>query len=349
MSRILFIGDPHLKINRFDLATSFLTWLNQLIAEQKPDLVVNLGDTFDTHAVLRSEVLNEFIKHTDHVIGLGIPYVYLLGNHDMYKPNDSKYHAMLPFKDKIKNLYVVDRPIDLFDMTFVPYQHDARNFPTNTLPVVVAHQTFTGADYGPIREAAGVDPSSLADADLVISGHIHKRQQIATGQQSVGGRGATVIYVGSPFSQSASDVDQVKGITIFDMATYAQTFYPTPLPTWRRLVFVVSQHATIETLEALVQQDISGSKDHWVLELQGPKAEIVGYLGSKEYSEAVSGVDVKVKTKFTDSEKRKVSIEAKSMEHIISEFVAKVYNGSVDKEELSSRAKDILNEARLSK
>ena len=347
--RILFIGDPHLKINRFDLATEFLTWLNALIAKEKPDLVVNLGDTFDTHAVLRSEVMNEFMAHVYKTMSLGIPYVYLLGNHDMYKPNDRKYHAMLPFKGKFKNLHVVDETQELFGMTFVPYQHDARNFPTDTLPIVVAHQTFTGADYGPIREAAGVDPTSLRSCDIVISGHIHKRQEIATGERSVDGRGATIVYVGSPFSQSASDIDQVKGITIFDMATYAQTFYQTPLPTWRKLVLVVSQHSTTKEVQMVVEQEVSNSKDHWVLEFEGPKAEIVGYLGSKEYSEAVSGVDVKVKTKFTDNEKKKVAIEAKSMEHIISEYVAKVYNGSVDKEELSSRARIILNEARLGK
>lgn len=342
--KVLFIGDPHLKINRFDLATAFLDWLNKLIAEQKPDLVVNLGDTFDTHAVLRSEVLNEFLKHVDVVLGLGIPYVYLLGNHDMYKPNDPKYHAVLPFKGKIHNFHIIDSPTNLFNMTFVPYQHDVRNFPTKTLPIVVAHQTFTGADYGPIREAAGVDPSSIKGCDLVISGHIHKRQQILPDDA---GRNSTIIYVGSPFSQSAADVDQIKGITIFDMDTYTQTFIETPLPSWRRLDVVVSVDTSTEIVHALVLEEISGSEDHWVLELSGPKPEIVGYLGSKEYAEAVKGVDVKVKTKFTDSEKKKVTIEAKSMEHIISQYIDKVYNGSVDKQELCRKAKEILSQSRL--
>jgi len=345
MARVLFIGDPHLKINRFDLSVSFLSWLNKLIAEQKPDLVVNLGDTFDTHAVLRSEVLNEFMMgHVYQVLKLGIPYVYLLGNHDMYKPNDSKYHAMLSFKDKIRGFYVVDQVVDLFDMTFVPYQHDAKNFPTKTLPVVVAHQTFTGADYGPIREAAGVDPRCLTTCEIVISGHIHKRQHLV-GEQG----GPDIVYVGSPFSQSAADVDQIKGITVVDMATYAQTFYPTPLPTWHKLVLVVSEHSTIQEVQELIVEEVSGSKDHWVLEFEGTKAEIVGYLSSREFLAATDGVDVKVKTKFTDKEKKKVAIDAKSMEHIISEYVAKVYNGSVDKEELSARARSILNESRLSK
>jgi DNA repair exonuclease SbcCD nuclease subunit len=336
--RILFIGDPHLKINRFDLALSFLSWLDKTIEEQKPDLVVNLGDTFDTHAVLRSEVLNEFMKHVYHVLDLGIPYVYLLGNHDMYKPNDAKYHAMLPFKNKIENLYVIDEICDLFGITFVPYQYYGSKFPQKTLPIVVAHQTFIGADYGPIRATEGVDALSVAGCEVIISGHIHTKSVLGP-----------VIYVGSPFSQSASDVDQIKGITIFDSDTFAQTFIQTPLPTWRRISAVVSQHTTIEMIHGMVKELVSGSKDHWVLELEGPQAEIVGYLGSKIYVETIDGVDVKVKTKFTDKEKKKISIEARSMEQIISEFIVKVYSGSIDKDELTKCAKLILEESRTNK
>ena len=338
MAKILFIGDPHLKINRFDLATRFLTWLNELIAKEKPDLVVNLGDTFDTHAVLRSEVLNEYMKHVYHVIGLGIPYVYLLGNHDMYKPNDSKYHALLPFKNKIDNFYVIDKTQDFMGMTFVPYQYNGANFPKQTLPICVAHQTFLGADYGPIRATEGVDATSVSGCEIIISGHIHTKSVLGS-----------VLYVGSPFSQSASDVDQVKGITILDTDTYKTTFTECPLPMWRRLKFSFNQQQSNEACQLELTSTVAGSKDHWVIELEGHKAEIIGYLGSKEYLEAIEGVDVKVKTKFTDNEKKKLAIEAVSMEHIISEYIAKVYNGSVDKEELSTCAKNILNESRLCK
>jgi DNA repair exonuclease SbcCD nuclease subunit len=338
VAKVLFIGDPHLKINRFDLATSFLKWLNQLIIDQKPDLVVNLGDTFDTHAVLRSEILNEFIKHVDVVRAQGIPYVYLLGNHDMYKPNDPKYHALLPFKGKIDNFHVIDEIQDFMGMTFVPYQHNGANFPKTTKPIVVAHQTFIGADYGPIRTTEGVDATSISGCEIIISGHIHKKSVLGS-----------VLYVGSPFSQSAADVDQVKGITIFDTSTYHTSFNQCPLPMWRRFTFVFDQQNNFRDLEQEITSRVAGSSDHWVIELTGPKAEVVGFLGSKEYLAAIDGVDVKVKTKFTDNERKKVSLEARTMETIVSEYVLKVYNGSVNKEELSTLAKSILNESRLSK
>lgn len=338
MARVLFVGDPHLKINRFDLAITFLTWLNKTIDEQQPDLVVNLGDTFDTHAVLRSEVLNEFMKHVYHVLDKDIPYVYLVGNHDMYKPNDPKYHAMRPFKGRIPNFHVIDEVTNMFDMTFVPYQHDGSKFPKKTLPIVVAHQTFLGADYGPIRATEGVDAESIEGCEIVISGHIHTRSNL--------GR---VLYVGSPFSQSASDVDQIKGITIFDSVSYSQSFVSTELPTWRRIRFVVSQKETIDVLHREIMLNLAASKDHWVVEIEGPQAEIVGYLGSRQYLEVIKDVDVKVKTKFTDKEKKKVSIEAKSMEYIVSEYISKVYNGSLDKEELRKKAQEVRDEQVRSK
>ena len=338
--KVLFIGDPHLKINRFDLALQFLDWVTKLIEKEKPQLVVNLGDTFDTHAVLRSEVTGEFMKHVYATIKTGAEYVYLIGNHDMYKPNDAKYHAMMSYKDKIQGLTVIDTIRELHGMTFVPYQVNPDNFPKHTLPICVAHQTFIGADYGPIAAKEGVDPKSIAGAEIIISGHIHKRSTLDEGR---------IRYYGSPFSQSVGDVDQVKGITIFDTVTYGEKFIETPLPTWRRIRGMVSELCSIQVIHEEILEKIPGSKDHWVIELEGPKAEVVGYLDSAEYKEAIGKVDVKVKTKYTDKEKKKVSIEAKSMDHIISEFVTKVYNGTIDKNILAETAKTILNESRLVK
>ena len=108
----MYIGDPHLKITRFDLAKQFLAWIDGVIIKHKPDLVVNLGDTFDTHAVVRSEIMTEFIRHVESV-NKTCPYIYLLGNHDMYKPNDNKYHALKHLKGKMKEFTIIDELINL--------------------------------------------------------------------------------------------------------------------------------------------------------------------------------------------------------------------------------------------
>lgn len=334
MSKVLFIGDPHLKITRFDLANKFLAWINETVEKHKPDVVVNLGDTFDTHAVVRSEIMTEFMSHVD-VVREVCPYVYVVGNHDMYKPSDSKYHALSHLKNKIRNFVVVDAVQDIYDMTFVPYTHNPDNFPKKSLPICVAHQTFRGADFGDITTKDGVDADTIEGCQLVVSGHIHKRQRLTF--QS----GVVVNYVGSPFSQSVSDINQVKGVSILDTETFNETFLECPLPMWRGLRYQITPSFSIQDMhDDLVKQ--LNNRDHWVVEITGPKAEILGYIDSKMYRSAVSGIDVKIKTVFTDREKRQVRIEAASIESILSEYIDKVYSGSIDKSLLKSKISDML-------
>lgn len=330
----MFLGDNHLRINKFTLATQFLTWVNQLIAEQKPDLVVNLGDALDTHAVIRSEVLNELMSHIYHVIDLGIPYVYLKGNHDQYSPKDSKYHALLPFKDRIHNLHVIDSSQDLFGMTFVPYLADGNDFPKTTLPICVAHQTFLGADYGPVNAIEGVDAETIS-AEIIISGHIHKRHQLGK-----------VTYVGSPYSQEASDVNQIKGISIFNTDTFEWVFHQTPLPTWRSFKYELGGNNGSEELHSRLTEALANELDHYVVEITGPKAEVVAYVESTRYLKLIKGLSIRLKTVFTDKERKKVSINAVSMEQIISEFVGRVYNGSLDKDKVLQKAKEVLEQVK---
>lgn len=328
------MGDPHLRINKFTLATQFLSWLNEFIKEHKPDVVVNLGDALDTHAIIRSEALNELMNHIYYVIDLGIPYVYLKGNHDQYSPKDSKYHALLPFKNRIHNLHIIDSPQDLFGMTFVPYLADGSEFPRTTLPICVAHQTFLGADYGPINAKEGVDAETIS-AEIIISGHIHKRHNLGK-----------VVYVGSPYSQDASDVNQIKGISLFNTDTYEFTFHKTPMPAWKSFKFELGNDQSAEILHLSLMEALSNTTDHMVIELKGPKAEIIAYVESTRYLKLVKDSSIRLKTVFTDKERKKISINAVSMEHIISEFVSKVYNGSLDKDKVLEQAKVILAEVK---
>ena len=215
--RVLFCGDKHLKIARFDLAKKFLNWLNETIKKEKPDLYVCLGDDMDTHAVVRSELLAELRNHFDYVLSLNVPIVYVVGNHDCFKPNDMKYHALKSMMGLNPNLHIVDTVQNLYDITFVPYIHNPEEFPKQTLPICVAHQTFKGADYGDITTKDGVDAQCINGAEFIISGHIHKRQRYDLGRVSI-------FYPGSPFAQSASDINQIKGISIIETTSFKETF-----------------------------------------------------------------------------------------------------------------------------
>lgn len=330
MAKILFIGDPHLKVTRLEICKTFLSWVIQVVAKYQPDMVVNLGDTFDTHAVVRSEIMGEFYQHV-HQVTAYAPYKYILGNHDMFKPKDSTYHSLQTFKG-IDDFTVVDTILHDKEngITWVPYQVASELFPTKTLPICVGHQTFLGADFGFYRPDDGVDPSTIS-AEVIISGHIHKRQSFDK-----------VIYPGSPFAQGIDDINQAKGLMLFDTKTYEYEFIESPLPKWKGMRLSLDDMTVDEISESLKTE--LNSEDQFVIEITGPKAEIVGYLSSKEFLTLKEGKAIRVKPEYTDKLKREnTKIKSITLSDIVNEYVERVYSGSLDRSIIKTTAHEILN------
>ena len=329
MSKILFIGDPHLKITKFTLAKSFLEWLNEYIEEHKDeiDFVVNLGDTFDSHSVVRSEVMGEFRAHLEHVLQF-CPYIYVLGNHDMYKPDDSRYHALGAYKGIHPNLTVVDEIRDIGGITYVPYQPTINSFPKQTNSICVAHQQFIGCDYGYHRPEIGVDADRIK-CDMIISGHIHKRQMFGK-----------VIYPGTPFAQDIRDVDQDKGIMLFDTDTLKYNFVTTPLPQWKSIQVDMLDNDI--DMEHDILAKTMNDTHHWLIDIKGPKSELVAYLNSDMFLKLKEGKRVRVRPTYVEKIKKKIAIKSITVGGIVNEYVDKVYDGSLDRDMLKSRIVGII-------
>lgn len=329
--KILFIGDPHLRINEFEQSVKLLRWIESVVAEHRPDVVCNLGDTFHNHAVLRSELMKEFSDHVDTITRFS-PYWYVLGNHDQYKPKDNKYHALQSFKDR-KDFIIFDQPrtdLDAINITIVPYVQDFADFPLDTNKICITHNTFIGADYGFRREDCGVDAARVS-ADVIISGHIHKRQTFGK-----------VIYPGTPVAHNASEVDEVKGLLLLDTSTSEQRFIQSPFPRWRSLEFTVSENFSIDDLHTGIKSVDSVNK--WIVKITGPKSEISSYLRSKRYLDLIKDKNIVIKSNLIDSEKNsRVKIQASSPSTIVSEYVEKVYTGTLDKQLIIRKAQDIIN------
>lgn len=317
MAKILISGDPHLQMSRFASAKAFLIWIDEVINEHKPDIFINLGDTFHDHAVLRSEILSEFGNHVMRVCKQ-VPYFYVLGNHDLFTPRDATYHALQSFSGHYKNLTVIDSVTHREDlgMTLVPYLPNHELFPKETLPICIAHQTFVGCDFGGYRPENGVDPDQIS-AELIISGHIHKKQSFGK-----------VIYPGSPYAQSMKDINQVKGLLMLDTDTLKTEFIKSPLPSWRSLEIEV---ADIKSTVTFIKNSVN-SVDNWVVVFTGPRKEISALLDSKEWKSLCTKVHISTRTKYVDSNRvERVKINAHTVTDVTNEYIDKVYSGGVDK------------------
>lgn len=277
--------------------------------------------------------MSEFRKHAVEIASLA-SYIYVLGNHDMYKPNDSTYHALQTMVD-IPKFHVVDKvkSFEKAGITVVPYQPDAKNFPTTTLPICIAHQTFMGADFGFYRPEDGVDPKTIS-ADIIISGHIHKRQMFDK-----------VIYPGTPYAQNVDDINQSKGLMLLDSETYEYTFIDSPFPRWKGLRFDIREMSINDVHEDLERE--LNNTDNWVIEITGPKTEILGYINSKQFLMIKEDRSIRIKPEYTDTLKREnTQIKSITPSNIVEEYIDKIYSGTLDKGKIKTIAQKILNEVK---
>lgn len=314
-------------MSNFEQSIAFLRWTEEQVKIHKPDVVCNLGDTFHDHAVLRSELLKEFQDHVK-TIAVSTPYWYILGNHDQFRPKDSKYHALQTFN--IPNFRLFDKVEEVGDdITVVPYVQRFEDFPLQTKSICITHNTFIGADYGFKREDCGIDAGKI-NADIIISGHIHKRQSF--------GR---VTYPGTPYAHSASDVDQTKGLLLFETSNFEQTFIESPFPKWRGLEFEITHDNPLANLHELLKIELN-EEDKWIIKASGPKVELAAYFKSKKYTDLIKGKKVVSKAIPTDKTKQKVQIKATSIEGIMDEYINKVYDGGLDKQLILQKTLDII-------
>jgi DNA repair exonuclease SbcCD nuclease subunit len=226
--KVLRLGDPHITVSNLEESDRLMAFVCKTAFEKKVDRVEILGDLFDTHAVIRAEVMAFWVKWFGILCGLkGDDYVQtvvLVGNHDQKgnKESEGEIHALVPFRNFHEHLKIVENPSLIPNrdgrgyIAYIPHISGAENFlqaarnlkecdVSNEATHVVCHQTFLGATYeNGIFAEDGIDINQVP-FDNVISGHIHKSQTIGK-----------CFYPGTARYLKSTDANQKKGFYIFE-------------------------------------------------------------------------------------------------------------------------------------
>lgn len=217
-------------------------YLANIIDKERPDLIINLGDTFDQHTVSSYDidVASEFFKCFRY---LSIPHLVLVGNHEMINYDFNAIKIL----SNIDNITVISKPssvdcrllpnIDSYDVTatkistfpkiaVMPYMEHSDILKLPEGEFLFSHIDIAGVKVRDDYELeTGVDIKSLSDYKLVFNGHIHK--------SSIKGN---VVNVGSISTHSFSDDEHsVPQCYLFDTDTLdLKTFKPTICPLFRK-------------------------------------------------------------------------------------------------------------------
>lgn len=216
--KILRVGDPHVQVSNLKDSNKLIDFVIEHALKEKVDKIEFLGDLFHTHAVIRIEVIDFWKKALIKIYELtGIPSICLVGNHDQpgSREKEQQMNSLISLEGTIEGTTVVSKPwVDHgTKIGYIPYHSSEDEFfaaadelyKQGAINCIVAHQTFTGAQYeNGFFSQEGIDPGKAPQAQIV-SGHIHKTQQVGK-----------CFYPGTPKWDTMSDANQDKGIWIFE-------------------------------------------------------------------------------------------------------------------------------------
>lgn len=213
MIKVLRVGDPHVQISNLKDSEKLIDFIIKTAIDHKVMNVEFLGDLFHTHAVVRIEVIDFWQKAFKKIIASNLNCTVLVGNHDQpgSKEKEQEMNALNIFNVH-DNFTIVNRPSEILGIAYIPYMSDRQAFidaakqlyDKGATELLVAHQTFTGAQYeNGFFSEEGIDPA-LIPQKQIISGHIHKSQQVGK-----------CFYPGTPKWDTMADANEPKGIWIF--------------------------------------------------------------------------------------------------------------------------------------
>lgn len=251
--KLLHISDLHLgkKINGIDMLEDQRYILGRILSvaeSEKVSAVLIAGDVYDKHnpSPMAVKLLDEFLTAFSLK---GIEVFLISGNHDEAERlsfgsrlmEESGVHIYSSFDGRIKKYsaedeygtlrihllpYVYPEKVKMYypDSNINSYQSaideiiSATEINENERNILVTHQFVTASGVEPQQSDSesrlcvggtfNIDASSFDKFDYVALGHIHSAQKI--------GRD-TIRYCGTPLKYSASEMKQIKSVTIVEI------------------------------------------------------------------------------------------------------------------------------------
>lgn len=253
MNKILFVGDPHVQVSNIKECEKLFDFVEKVADENAVKYVFLLGDLFHNHAVKRVEV-EDFWQNTFDKLSKKHKVVALVGNHDQVGSyeREQQQNALNVFFGKHKNVQIVNKP-DVIDGQILALPHYSNHeeflakskqfYDDGFTELLVAHQTFTGAQYeNGFFSEEGIDPE-LVSQKQIVSGHIHTKQQIGK-----------CFYPGTAKWDTMADANQDKGLCLITYSEgykeeLSKEFFPTKEVVSPILSFHVKEGEEIPKLE----------------------------------------------------------------------------------------------------
>lgn len=199
------------------------------LEDRRIDCVIHMGDAFDNRKGIDYWGLEwAYRVFYDPLRDKGITLYQLCGNHDAEKKSTNKYNSidtlLRDYSNVIRITQAGEYKIDNLKCIFIPWickdnQENTFNIIKETnSKVLFGHLELSGFTLFPGQmQKNGISKEIFKKFDRVFSGHYHTRSD-----------DGKIYYLGNPYQMFWSDVNDVRGFTIFDTDTYDLEFIQNP-------------------------------------------------------------------------------------------------------------------------
>ena len=365
---------PDISFRTADYLRAFRYIVNDSIKNVKPDLMVIVGDIYDTFSPA-NDVRSFFNEQMALLKEAKIPVILLVGNHDICR----KHHALQPLKAlNLKSLKVIEEPtvLEFNDHTLLLFPHSFEVEKNNLSmkesfvkfieeskdKIIDPKKTLFFGHFGvkgatmKMYEKEGQkklfkDPNSkhisLDDLDEIGASHVflgdyHMHQYLDT-------KKCTAVYTGSIEKSDVSEKDDKKGYVVYDDSLDKPSYfveYPYCRP-------IVQLNGDVKQIKSQINdlKDVEGGIFKIIFE--GNHKELVDFsIALPEIKEKLYGDfnavyifdEQSVENEEQKLDAERVEKEIKDQGQIDESDVLKIVHGIIDEDSLDEKEIEILKE-----
>tara|TARA_B100001094_G_scaffold310149_1_gene344471 strand:+ start:256 stop:3474 length:3219 start_codon:yes stop_codon:yes gene_type:complete len=187
--KIAHVSDIHVrKLKYHKEYRAVFEQLYEKLKDEKPDIIVNTGDTFHTKLDLSPEAVKMMSELFVNLADIA-PYHMILGNHDMNLKNCGRLDAISPIVDyldhpnihfhKHASVIEVAKNIDLHVLSIVDPENWKTELPKDRTNIALYHGSVVGSvtDSGWMMTHGDISLDELEKYDYALLGDIHKTDQ----------------------------------------------------------------------------------------------------------------------------------------------------------------------------
>jgi DNA repair exonuclease SbcCD nuclease subunit len=230
--RIWFITDTHLGVRNSSEdwinihRDFFYKWFIPLVKKnyRSGDILVHLGDVYDSRQSLNLKVLNLGISIFEELSKIFKEGIYVIcGNHDIFGKSTNEINSLASLK-WIPNVNIFEEPETIQfgprKVFLMPWRkdHAAEIEVLSSIEehdYMFCHTDLKGLMFNKfVRIEEGLNYDDMNKFERVYSGHIHYSQNFGK-----------MRMLGSPYQLTRSDTDNPKGITLLDLESGNEDYY----------------------------------------------------------------------------------------------------------------------------